>query len=77
MNQVFVVQHSHEFPDGSESVKLIGVYSSRPAAEEAVRRLASQPGFSKLPDGFTIDIYELDQDNWVEGFITDESSPNV
>ena len=77
MNEVFVLHHTHEFEDGSESVKLIGVYSTRSSAEAAIRRLASQPGFAALPSGFTIDVYKLDEDNWKEGFVTDDdSSPN-
>jgi hypothetical protein len=70
MDRVFLLHHVHEFSDGSESVKLIGAYSSRANAEAAIRRLAMQPGFSELPAGFTIDEYHIDQDNWVEGFVT-------
>ena len=34
------------------------------------RRASQLPGFSDLPHGFTIDSYELDQDQWREGYIT-------
>ncbi|MCO5165170.1 MAG: hypothetical protein M9894_02225 [Planctomycetes bacterium] len=65
-----MLQHVHEFEDGSESVKLIGVYSTLRRAGAAKKRLSRQPGFCDLPQGFTIDEYEVDQDNWTEGFVT-------
>jgi len=70
MTSVFVLQHVHSLDDGAEDVKLIGVYSSRQKAQEAVARLAAAPGFSDAPDGFNIDEYRLDQDQWVEGYVT-------
>lgn len=82
MNHVFLVQHVHKIDEDEEDVKVIGVYRSMEAALEGVRRLSSQPGFSKYPDvidyestcpaesGFSISKYELDQDSWAEGFIT-------
>jgi len=65
---VFVVQHLRESSDGTEDVKFIGVYSSAPAAQTAVERLRSKPGFCEYPDGFSIDRYPVDQDHWTEGF---------
>ena len=67
---VFVLQHSHEFDDGTEDVKMIGVYSSRTRAEAAVARLKTVPGFASSPEGFVIDEYELDVDHWRDGFVT-------
>ena len=81
MNSVFLVQHLHTLPDGNENVKTIGVYSSRTEALAAIDRLRRRPGFSASPrlvdpvsddfaDGFYVDEYELDRDNWPEGFVT-------
>ena len=75
MKDAFLLQHLHTHPDGDEDVKTIGIYSSRTAAEAAVVRLKSQPGFRDHPnvvkdgDGFYIDRYPLDKDYWVEGYI--------
>jgi len=69
MKSVFLVWHMQEFPDGSESNKLVGVYESRSAAEEAIGRVGIQPGFAETPEGFLIDEYELGKDHWAEGFI--------
>lgn len=70
MDSVFVLQHVHTQDDGTEDVKFIGVYSSREKAQEAVKRLTRLPGFADEPDGFHIDEYRIDQDQWAEGFVT-------
>jgi len=67
---VFLVQHVHIHEDGEEDIKLIGVYSSRASAEQAIERLKQQPGFRDTPEGFVLDQYTLDEDNWTEGFVT-------
>lgn len=67
---VFVVQHSHVLANGEEDVKLIGVYSTRNAAQGAIDRLKQQPGFRDAPEGFSVDRYGLDEDSWAEGYVT-------
>lgn len=67
---VYVLQHSYEL-DGCDETKLIGVYSLPASAEGAKERLRLQPGFRDRPDDFALDAYELDIDNWKEGFTTD------
>jgi hypothetical protein len=71
MHHVFVVHHEHQFSEDRESVKLIGVYATRNDAEQAIERLKQQPGFRELPEGFSIDRYEVGKDHWAEGFVTD------
>jgi hypothetical protein len=70
MASVFVLQHVHSLEDGVEDVKLIGVYSSREKAREAVARVGRLPGFADAPEGFHIDEYRVDQDHWLEGYVT-------
>ena len=69
MTSVFVLQHVHSREDGVEDVKFIGAYSSREKADAAVARLSCLPGFSDAPDGFHVDEYRVDQDQWVEGYV--------
>lgn len=69
MSKVFVLQHVHAREDGSEDVKLIGVYSSREHAQAAAARTGRLPGFIDTPDGFYIDEYDVDQDQWAEGYV--------
>jgi homoserine kinase type II len=68
MSTVYVLWHVQ--PLGQEDdEKMIGVYSSEEEAKRAITRLASKPGFIDCPDGFLIDSYEVDRDNWVEGYV--------
>jgi hypothetical protein len=68
--RVYVLQHIHEMGRGVEDVKLIGVYSSRENAQATIERLSRTPGFSDAVAGFHIDEYQIDQDQWVEGYST-------
>lgn len=74
MNQlsrkVFLLQHAHSFDDGEEDVKIIGVYSSMNAAMTAIERARTLDGFRQVLDGFSVDEYTLDEDEWREGYRT-------
>ncbi len=68
---IFLVRHVHkEGFVGREVTRIIGIYSSRELAEEAVNRLKSAPGFRDSLSGFSIDQYEKNADHWVDGFVT-------
>lgn len=69
MTSVFVLQHVHSRDDGDGDVKFIGVYSSREKAQAAMARLCRLPGFAEAADGFHIDEYRVDQDQWTEGYV--------
>jgi len=69
MGSVFLLQHVNDL-DGAEDVKLIGVYSSNALARAALARAAQLPGFVDHPDGFDISEYNVDVDQWTEGFLT-------
>jgi hypothetical protein len=68
--RVFVLQHTRELADGTDDVKLIGVYSSEPAGRAAIQALSALPGFCEYPAGFDLSAYELDATHWSEGFVT-------
>jgi hypothetical protein len=70
VTKVYVLQHVHALDDGAEDVKLIGVYSTREKAQAAIDRLSQAPGFSQASTGFHIDEYQVDKDQWVEGYST-------
>ena len=65
----FLLQHSYELDDCDET-KVIGIYSSRDRAEQAIERLRNQPGFSERPNNFYVDAYPVDEDHWTEGSVT-------
>jgi hypothetical protein len=81
MARVFLLQHLHILDDDEENVKTLGIYSTREAAVAAVDRFRLLPGFRDIShfadhnspgpaDGFNVDEYELDQDNWADGYVT-------
>lgn len=74
--KVFILHHVRREGD-EEDVKLIGVYSSRETAREAIIPLISKPGFRRFPEGFEIDEYTVDKTCWSSGFgfEDDESQP--
>jgi homoserine kinase type II len=74
METAFVLHHVAREDTPNEDVKLIGVYSTRTAAEAAIARMCLLPGFRDYPSGFHIDEYELDRDQWAEGFISWEEA---
>jgi hypothetical protein len=67
---VFLLWHSRDLGDGETDDKLIGVYSSKAEAEAAKRRKMQYAGFRDVPEGFLIDQYTVDRDQWSEGYIT-------
>ena len=66
---VFILQHAHRTKDNEEDVKLIGIYSTHARAEEAVLRLRSKPGFCDAAEGFSIQAYPVDHDDWTDGYV--------
>ncbi|HUT40356.1 MAG TPA: serine kinase [Gammaproteobacteria bacterium] len=81
MKDVYVLQYVHYFDDGTEDVKVIGIYDANESALAAIERFKSQPGFCDFPElvdpsgsaevsGFNLDSYPLYKDHWSEGFLT-------
>lgn len=58
---VFVLQYT---TDKDTESKLLGVYGSRDSANAAIGRYRQLEGFAQYPDGFHLDQYELDKDDW-------------
>jgi hypothetical protein len=57
-----------EGPGDCDDVKLIGAFSTKRKAEEAIFLLLDKPGFKKHQAGFSIDEYEVDEVHWLSGF---------
>lgn len=68
--EVYLLSHVHLFPDGTESTKVIGIYSTRGLAEQAQMHTMKLPGFRDAPMGFCIAHYNLDDDHWQEGYVS-------
>ncbi|MBF0805051.1 MULTISPECIES: hypothetical protein [Neisseria] len=59
---VFLLEHArpplHE--NDNVDVKLLDIFSSEEAAQNAISALSDKPGFRDHPDGFGINEHELD-----------------
>lgn len=65
--KVYLLTHLYD-QDDIDAFKIIGIFSSREKALDAVSTIKDQPGFRKYPDSFSIDSYEVDDFFWREGF---------
>ena len=75
MVKAYLLQHSYEKEIGEDlkvdETKIIGIYSSYENAERVKEKFKSIKGFNRFSqDCFYIDEYNLDQDNWTDGFVT-------
>ncbi|MBU2156924.1 MAG: hypothetical protein KJ989_20595 [Gammaproteobacteria bacterium] len=70
MKSVYILHHVHDFADGHEDQKIIGVFSSEENAEAARDLVKTQPGFSNTPEGFEIAEWQLDRAGWLEGYVS-------
>ena len=68
MTDVYLLWHIHDTGHGDEETKLIGVYSTKENAQQAISRL--KPGFKDYPNDFQIELCGVDETGWSEGFIT-------
>ena len=68
---VYLLWFEQQRADCDDCELLIGVYSSESEARAAIERVKDQKGFSSFPEGFHIYPYELNKDNWRDGFIVD------
>lgn len=63
---IYIVHHVRAEAGHPDDVRMIGVYSSKDAAKNAVQRARMQPDFRRFPTGFKISKHALDKDLWAE-----------
>lgn len=69
MTTVFLLWHHYPSDPDDDDAKLLGVYSSRAAAERRVEEVYKKlPGFNRGDGTYTIDRHIVDEDKWTEGF---------
>lgn len=73
MDSVYILWFVHEWEDEDreDDELLIGVYSTEADARAAIERLKDKRGFSAMPEGFLISMYQLNKDHWTDGYIVD------
>ncbi|MEU9886410.1 hypothetical protein [Sphaerisporangium sp. NPDC051011] len=60
-----------------DDVKLLGVYSTPEKAEQRIASARLLPGFKDEPDCFWYADYQVDEDQWREGYTTVDSESNI
>ena len=63
-----LLQHSYELEKGCDETKVLGIFSSRQMAEEAVGSYRQLPGFRDKKEDFYIDKYEVNKKYWGDGY---------
>ncbi len=68
---VYLLWHGDDLDEGTPEAKLLGVYSSETAARDRIARTlrARVPGFADHPNDFHVAKYEIDRDQWDEGYV--------
>ena len=66
---VYLLWHGHD-GNGYDEAILLGVYSSEEQAKDRLEKAKRLPGFSDTPNDFLIDRYEVDHDEWTEGYVS-------
>jgi hypothetical protein len=65
---VFLAMHVFRYEDGHDNIRVIGIFSSKRRAQEAIRHLRDKPGFRYRKRAFEVSRYVLDLRHWTEGF---------
>ena len=65
---LYVVTHTHAL-HGVEDLKMIGVFTSRQRARDAISELRTKSGFRLSPRGFSINCLVPDRVHWEQGFV--------
>jgi hypothetical protein len=56
--------------EDGDDLKILGAYSTEQKAQDRIVRARALSGFRDEPDCFLVDPYTLDEDRWMEGFVT-------
>lgn len=67
---IYIVEHEYESPPDVDHARLIGMCATSVDAEAAIEVLKTKPGFQRYAEGFSSGLYHLDEDHWLEGFVT-------
>jgi hypothetical protein len=72
-DQVWLLWHGDDIYDETPDAKLLGVYSSEELARERIARSKQLPGYRDHPESFEISRYEINRDQWPDGYVVVET----
>lgn len=68
LNSVYVLYHTRVDALGCENNKCLGIFFDLNQIEKAKQHALKQKGFKDYPDGFSAVAYEINKQEWLEGF---------
>ncbi len=68
LNSVYILYHTRVDAFGCENDKCLGVFSDLDKVEQAKQYALKQKGFRDYPDGFSVSEYQINKQEWPEGF---------
>lgn len=66
---VWLLWHGDDIYEETPDAKLLGVYASEELARARIARCTQLHGFQDHPDAFEISRYEINRDEWPEGYV--------
>jgi hypothetical protein len=68
-DHVWLLWHGDDIYDETPEAKLLGVYSSEDLARARIARSTHLPGYQDHPEAFEVARYEIDRDEWTDGYV--------
>jgi hypothetical protein len=72
----YLVSHLRPDTEPDGMIKHIGLFDSPEVAQSVVEAYGQMEGFSRYPEGFTIETFRLNQRRWRGGFFSPLDEPD-
>jgi hypothetical protein len=70
---VWLLWRGDDIHDDTPEAKLLGAHSSEELAQARTARCVDVPGFAEHPEAFEVTRYDVDRDEWTEGYVVVDS----
>ena len=67
--RIYYLDYVYEFKDGHDNIRLLGVFSSRKKAKEALLRIKNNPSYKKIVKHLVISGSFMEKLNWPNGYV--------
>ena len=67
--RIYFLDYVYEFEDGHDDIRLLGVFSSRKKAKEALLRIKNNPNYEKIAKYLVISGSFMEKLNWPDGYV--------
>lgn len=72
LKKAYLLFFVYEFKDGHEDIILLGIFSTKSKANEAISKLKKNPELKSMSKYLVIDENLIERVSWKEGYITVE-----